>query len=105
MQPIPGKVRLNAKGNLTKGKFAALRSQESKYFYGIPKGMTGSDTGIVEARWRGKNKKLQMIIALGKESRMQEALFPAPRLASRRFQKKFGLFFAAEYNKMLRRNR
>lgn len=106
MQPIPGKVRLNAKGNLTKGKFATLRSQENKYFYGIPKGMTGERyRGLWKRTGRGKNKKLQMIIALGKESRMQEALFPAPRLASRRFQKKFGLFFAAEYNKMLRRNR
>lgn len=101
MQPIPGKIKVNAKGNLTKKAYATLRAKENKYFYGIPKGRVGER---FRGLWERTAKGMTMIVALGKESRQQEALFPVPKITKKRFEKKFPLFFAAEYRKIVMKN-
>lgn len=100
MQAIPGRVPLNQKGNLTKGKFQTLRNNQKKYFYGIPKGRPESENyrGLWKRVGRGKNKKIQMVIALGKETRQQRKLFPVQDLAMRRM-KRFPIHFARAYKR------
>lgn len=107
MQPIEGRVKLNAKGNLTKNKFSSLRAQEKKYFYGIPKGREGENyRGLwqrmgVSAKNPG-GKKIKMIIALGKESRRIRRLFPAAQLSKAEFNRNFWRHFAIQYRKAIR---
>lgn len=108
MQPIPGRVTLSKKtGNLTKGKYASLRKQ-ANYFYGIPAG--GPQTENRRGLWKvkkhgrkgprgGKKKKMEMVIALGKESRMTPPLFPAPKIAARRYKRHFPIHFVREFRK------
>ena len=100
MQAIPGRVALNQKGNLTKGKFQTLRNNKKKYFYGIPKGNPETENyrGLWKRLGRGKNKKIQMVIALGKESREQQKLFPVQDLAMRRMRR-FPIHFARGYKR------
>lgn len=100
MQAIPGRVGLNQKGNLTKGKFQTLRNNKKKYFYGIPKGKPETENyrGLWKRFGRGKNKKIQMVIALGKESREQQKLFPVQDLAMRRMRR-FPIHFARGYKR------
>ena len=96
MQPIEGRVKVNAKGNLTKGKFATLRNQNKRYFYGIPKGREGENyRGLWE---RHKDGSIKMIIALGKEKRPTPQLFPAADISLRRFRR-FPIHFARAYKK------
>ena len=107
MQPVEGRVKLNAKGNLTKNKFSALRAQEKKYFYGIPKGREGEQYRGLWQRMgvSPKNpggKKIKMIIALGKESRNIRRLFPAAQLSKAEFDRTFWRHFAIQYRKAIR---
>ncbi len=107
MQPIKGRVDVNNKGNLRKRKFASLRSQENKYFYGIPKGREGEN---YRGLWQrvGKTKKapngrsIKMIIALGKRSRYTKRLYPAARIAMAEYKKNFWRHFAIQYRKAIR---
>jgi len=106
MQPIPGRIKVNAKGNLTKKAYASARNQERKYFYGIPKGREGEK---YRGLWKrigvtAKNpggKKIQMIISLGKESRRTRKLFPAGRLAAAEFKRNYWKHFAVEYRRAI----
>ncbi len=97
MQAIPGRVPLNQKGNLTKGKFKTLRNNKN-YFYGIPKGRPESEN--YRGLWKrvGRGKGIQLIIALGKEQRSQRRLFPAQQIAERRFRR-FPIHFARGYKR------
>lgn len=101
MQPLPGRVKVNAKGNLTKRAYSTLRNQKSKYFYGIPKGREGENyRGLWE---RNGDGSLKMIIALGKEKRPQKQLFPAAKISVDRYNKNFMRHFAIEYRRAIRR--
>lgn len=97
MQAIPGRVPLNQKGNLTKGKYTTLRNQKTT-FYGIPKGrpQTENYRGLWRRVGGKKSKKIQLLIALGKEQRSQPKLFPAQQIAMRRFRR-FPIHFARGY--------
>ena len=97
MQAIPGRVPLNQKGNLTKGKFKTLRNNKN-YFYGIPKGRPESEN--YRGLWKrvGRGKGIQLIVALGKEQRKQSRLFPAQQIAERRFRR-FPIHFARGYKR------
>lgn len=106
MQPIPGRVTVNNKGNLKRKTYASFRNQERNYFYGIPKGREGENyRGLwkrlgVTARNPG-GKQIKMIIALGKENRYTRKLFPAGRLAAAEFDRNFWKYFAIEYRKAI----
>ena len=99
MQALPGRVNLNDYGNLRKGRYKTLRNQKTT-FYGIPKGRPESENyrGLWRRVGRGKNKKIQMLIALGKEQRPQRKLFPAQQIAERRFRR-FPIHFARGYKR------
>ena len=107
MQPVKGRVKLNAKGNLTKNKFSSLRAQENKYFYGIPKGREGENYRGLWQRMgvSAKNpsgKEIKMIIALGKESRRIRRSFPAAVLSKAEFDRNFWRHFTIQYRKAIR---
>jgi len=107
MQPVKGRVKLNQKGNLTRNKYNALRGQDKKYFYGIPKGKEGERyRGLWQRLGRSKKnpggKQIKMIIALGKESRRTRQLFPAATLSKAEFNRNFWRHWVIQYRKAIR---
>ena len=96
MQPLPGRVPVNKRGNLTKGKYVSLRKKKN-YFYGIPK--FGPQTENRRGLWRTKRggKKIEMVIALGKTERPQAKLFPYEKIIKRRFDLRFKNIFRERY--------
>ena len=84
---VPVKLRTNRYGNLPRNKVTQLMADKTKYFSGVPKGM--SNAGIYERQ----KKKLKMLVAWEPKAVYQGGRFPFSRIAikavARKYHKRF----------------
>ena len=84
---VPVKLKTNTYGNIPRNKITKLMADKTKYFSGVPRGM--SKAGIYERQ----KKKLKMLVAWEPKAVYRGGRFPFSRIAvkavARKYHKRF----------------